>query len=60
MQVIDAYAKAGFSDIDPDASPQDHIAVELKLIALMALREAEAWRSENQAGARRCSPRWRA
>lgn len=50
-QVIDAYAKAGFADIEPDAGPQDHIAVELKFIALLALREAEAWQADNQTAA---------
>ncbi len=51
-QVVAAYAEAGFADIDPEAGPQDHVAVELKFIALLALREAEAWRADNQDGAR--------
>jgi TorA maturation chaperone TorD len=53
VQVIDAYAKAGFADIEPDAGPQDHIAVELKFIALLALREAEAWQADDPAAAQR-------
>lgn len=53
VQVIDAYARAGFAEIDLEAGPQDHIAVELKFIALLALREAEAWRADDVAGAER-------
>lgn len=45
LAVINAYAKAGFADIAPEAGPQDHIAVELKFLALCALREAGAWRA---------------
>lgn len=51
VQVIEAYAKAGFADIDLEAGPQDHVAVELKFIALLALREAEAWQADDKAGA---------
>ncbi|MDP2833904.1 MAG: molecular chaperone TorD family protein [Pseudomonadota bacterium] len=53
VQVIEAYAKSGFADIDPEAGPQDHLAVELKFIALLALREAEAWQAGDQAGAKK-------
>lgn len=52
VAVIEAYAAAGFADIDPAAGPQDHLAVELKFIALLALREAEAWRSGDTDAAR--------
>ncbi len=52
VQVIEAYAQAGFAEIDLDAGPQDHVAVELKFIALLALRETEAWRAEDAAGAK--------
>jgi TorA maturation chaperone TorD len=52
VAVIDAYAKAGFADIAPEAGPQDHISVELKFIALLALREAEAWQANDAATAR--------
>jgi len=38
-----AYAAAGFADIDINAGAQDHLAVELKFMALLAMREAEAW-----------------
>jgi len=51
VAVIEAYAQAGFADIDSAAGPQDHIAVELKFIALLALREAEAWQAEDKASA---------
>ncbi|MBI4998034.1 MAG: molecular chaperone TorD family protein [Rhodocyclales bacterium] len=46
--VEQAYASAGFADIDSVAGPQDHLAVELKFLALLALREAEAWRRDNE------------
>jgi TorA maturation chaperone TorD len=48
-QVVAAYAKSGFADIAPEAGPQDHVAVELRFIALLALREAEAWQSDDRA-----------
>jgi putative dimethyl sulfoxide reductase chaperone len=47
LSVQHAYAAAGFADIDIDAGPQDHLAVELKFMALLAMREAEAWRQGN-------------
>lgn len=53
VAVIATYAEAGFADIDPDAGPQDHIAVELKFLALLALREAEARNANDVAEARR-------
>jgi len=53
VQVIEAYARAGFADIEPAAGPQDHLAVELKFIALLALREAEAWRAKDAVGAKK-------
>lgn len=40
--VARAYAMAGFADIDTDAGPQDHLAVELKFMAMLALREVAA------------------
>lgn len=51
VAVIEAYGRAGFADIAPEAGPQDHIAVELKFLALLALREMEAWRGGDTAGA---------
>ncbi len=53
VAVIEAYARAGFADIDPGAGPQDHAAVELKFMALLALREAEARRANETDKARR-------
>lgn len=52
VAVLEAYTRAGFADIEPAAGPQDHLAVELKFIALLALREAEAWRVSDPASAR--------
>ncbi len=49
--VINTYAQAGFADIDLEAGPQDHIGVELKFLALLALREAEAWQADDTATA---------
>ena len=51
VAVIEAYAQAGFADIDPAAGPQDHGAVEMKFLALLALRESEAWRAQDQEAA---------
>ncbi len=51
VAVLEAYARAGFADIAPDAGPQDHVSVELKFIALLAVREAEAWHAGDAAGA---------
>jgi len=44
QSVMREYAAAGFADIDLDAGPQDHLAVELKFMALLAMKEAEALR----------------
>lgn len=49
--VADAYTEAGFADIDLQAGPQDHLAVELKFMALLAHREAEAWQLEDPVAA---------
>lgn len=51
LAVTQAYTAAGFADIDVEAGPQDHLAVELKFMALLALREAEAWRRDDPAAA---------
>ena len=51
VAVIEAYLQAGFADIAPEAGPQDHIAVELRFLALLALREADSWRGGDTAGA---------
>jgi len=51
LAVASSYTSAGFADIDLDAGPQDHLGVELKFMAMLALREAEAWRQDDVAGA---------
>jgi TorA maturation chaperone TorD len=51
VAVLEAYTRAGFADIDLDAGPQDHVSVELKFIALLAVREAEAWQAKDAAAA---------
>lgn len=48
VAVIDAYQSAGFADIDLSAGPQDHLAVELKFISLLALREMGAWQAGDE------------
>jgi len=53
VAVIESYARAGFADIHPEAGPQDHLAVELKFLALLALREAECRQAGDADGARR-------
>lgn len=47
LEVLDAYQQAGFADIDATPGPQDHVAVELKFMSLLALREQEAWLAGN-------------
>jgi len=51
-EIENAYAGAGFAEIDMEAGPQDHLAVELKFMALLALKEAEAVESGDAATAR--------
>ena len=41
--VTAAYRDAGFDRIDVPAVPQDHLAVELRFMALLAANESEAW-----------------
>lgn len=43
LAVLDAYQQAGFAEIDVTVGPQDHLAVELKFMSLLALREQQAW-----------------
>lgn len=40
--MVDAYRAAGFDRIDVPSVPQDHIAVELRFMALLAARESTA------------------
>jgi TorA maturation chaperone TorD len=46
-----AYAEAGFGAVLPDAGPADHLAAELRFLALLAYREREAWLAGDQGGA---------
>jgi putative dimethyl sulfoxide reductase chaperone len=41
--MVDAYQSAGFDRIDIPAVPQDHLAVELRFMALLAAQESAAW-----------------
>jgi putative dimethyl sulfoxide reductase chaperone len=41
--MVDAYRAAGFERIDVPAVPQDHLAVELRFMALLAAQESVAW-----------------
>lgn len=43
LAVRKRYRAAGFGDVEPDAGPQDHLGAELRFLALLALREGEAW-----------------
>lgn len=49
VAVIEFYLQTGFSDIDPSAGPQDHLGVELKFMSLLALKEYEAWKADDEA-----------
>jgi putative dimethyl sulfoxide reductase chaperone len=40
--MVDAYRAAGFDQIDVPAVPQDHLAVELRFMALLAAQESAA------------------
>ena len=42
-KLVDAYRAAGFERIDVPAVPQDHLAVELRFMALLAAQESAAW-----------------
>ena len=41
--MVDAYQAAGFDRIDIPAVPQDHLAVALRFMALLAAQESAAW-----------------
>lgn len=53
LAVVEAYISAGFAEIAPEVGPQDHIAAELRFLALLALRESEAWRGGDTEGAKK-------
>ena len=44
-----AYADAGFPDPLPEAGPPDHLATELRFLALCCYEEAEAWKRADDA-----------
>jgi TorA maturation chaperone TorD len=46
-----AYAGAGFPEPLPEAGPPDHLATELRFLALCCYEEAEAWKREDRAAA---------
>jgi TorA maturation chaperone TorD len=46
-----AYADAGFPEPLTDAGPPDHLATELRFLALCAYEEAEAWKRGDRAAA---------
>lgn len=46
-----AYADAGFPEPLPEAGPPDHLATELRFVALCCYEEAEAWKLGDRAAA---------
>lgn len=52
LAVLQAYQQSGFAEIDLAAGPQDHLGVELKFLALLALREHEARQAGDEDRAR--------
>ncbi len=46
--MVDAYQAAGFDRIDIPAVPQDHLAVELRFMALLAAQESAAWTAHDR------------
>ncbi|GAB4473489.1 MAG: hypothetical protein OHK0044_17710 [Burkholderiaceae bacterium] len=58
LAVSGAYRDAGYADIDP-ALPDDHLAVELKFMALLALQEHEAAQRGDEGGVRAAQRRQR-
>jgi putative dimethyl sulfoxide reductase chaperone len=47
LDVIDAYAQAGFDNLAPELGPPDHLGTELRFMALLCYQEMEAYRSED-------------
>ena len=54
IAVSAACAEAGFEPLVPDAGPADHLGTEIRFLALLCLRESEAW----QAGERASAAAW--
>lgn len=47
LAVVAAYGDADIAPPLPDASPPDHLAAELRFLAIACHREGEAWRAED-------------
>ena len=47
LDVIDAYADAGFEDLAPELGPPDALGTELRFMALLCYREMEAHRGDD-------------
>lgn len=47
LAVVAAYGDADVAPPLPDASPVDHLAAELRFLAIACHREGEAWRADN-------------
>jgi len=47
LDVIDAYADAGFDNLAPELGPPDYLGTELRFMALLCYREMEAHRGED-------------
>jgi TorA maturation chaperone TorD len=47
LDVIDAYADAGFDNLAPELGPPDYLGTELRFMALLCYREMEARRGED-------------
>jgi TorA maturation chaperone TorD len=43
LRVVAVMAAAGFGDVASEVGPQDHIGAELRFLALLCFREAQAW-----------------
>jgi len=48
LEVLAQYEAAGFGPVEPNVGPQDHLGAELRFLALLAFREAEAWNSGDE------------
>jgi TorA maturation chaperone TorD len=51
LAVLSCYEAAGFGPVAPEAGPQDHLGAELRFLALLCFREAEAWGAGDHEGA---------
>jgi TorA maturation chaperone TorD len=51
LAVQHRYEQAGFGHVATEAGPQDHLGAELRFLALLCFREAEAWGAGNEEAA---------